>query len=265
MTTSDVQRALDLCAVLCPGTESMDYGTIHGAPPSKSRPRFGPNGHAYTSKESRIAERATAMQLRQIFNEPRTGNLAIGAVFFRPNRQRIDVDNMLKHLLDAAKGILWIDDSQVTAVLGIVELDSDSPRTLVMLGEHISTLDRSPVADGVCIQCGITFRRTSSTVKQKLCSDECRRLNHSRIAEPIPCKGCGNPFRRATSAQIYCSRGCIIKKGILKPRISNLPNCVECGKRLSRKGYVRCRDCWKIDHKDSYVREGGEAMTSIPQ
>ena len=138
---SDAQRALSMFAALG-ASDELIMVTILGAPPSKSRPRFARSGHAYSKPADREAEKRTAAHLRAHIREPFPGNVGLACVFYRPNKQRIDTDNMLKHVCDSANGILWADDSQCTAIMGIAVLDADNPRTVVVVGEHVSTLKR---------------------------------------------------------------------------------------------------------------------------
>lgn len=141
----DQERARLLAAVLAPGAEDVKSLVWGGEPPSKSRPRFA-EGRTYKDPADEAAEAKTGWNLRRLFRQPWTGNLAVGLVFFRPDRRRIDVDNMIKHVLDAGNGIGWVDDHQVTALYGVAELDAQFPRTLLVVTRHVSSLDRSPAA-----------------------------------------------------------------------------------------------------------------------
>ncbi|WP_434593468.1 RusA family crossover junction endodeoxyribonuclease [Streptomyces sp. A5-4] len=141
----DRERARLLASVLAPGTTDFLAMCFDGDPASKARPRFG-NGRAYKTDEDTEAERRTGWNLRRHFRQPWTGNLALGCVFFRPDRRQIDDDNMIKHLCDAGNGIAWFDDAQITAKYGVVELDREHPRTLVVVARHVSSMDRSDVA-----------------------------------------------------------------------------------------------------------------------
>lgn len=71
-----------------------------------------------------------------------TGNVWLTVAFFRASRQVVDGDNLLKHLMDSAGGILWINDCQVTAIAAVLELDRDEPRTEFEIEPHETTLVR---------------------------------------------------------------------------------------------------------------------------
>jgi Holliday junction resolvase RusA-like endonuclease len=139
-------RARLLAQALAPGVSTQDVVvlTLSGSPASKTRPRFSKDGRTYKTAEDQQAEARTGWQLRRAFRQPWTGNLALGCVFFRPDRQRIDVDNLVKHVCDAGNGIAWADDAQITALYAVAEVDPEYPRTLLVVARHTSSLDRAP-------------------------------------------------------------------------------------------------------------------------
>jgi len=106
---------------------------LPGKPPSKPRPRFG-QGRAYASKEQKLAEATTALQLRAQADGPLDGPLVLVMTFWVPDNKRRDVDNLAKHLMDAANGVLWHDDSQVRRSAQLADLDRKNPRTEILLG-----------------------------------------------------------------------------------------------------------------------------------
>ncbi len=219
------------------------------SPASTARPRFGKGGRTYTPAESRKAEARTAAWLRRMFEEPLTGNVALACLFFRPNRQRIDVDNMLKHVCDAANGILWHDDSQVSAITGVVELDVDRPRTLLAVSPHLSTMTRGTDATYPCAQCGRPIAMDGRGNKRKTCSKDCaaRLRGFEPLDVPIPCAECGKPFRRTTRAQRLCSPECRadLVRGRNRQRALPKSACQDCGLVLTHHRGGRCRACWR--------------------
>lgn len=248
-TSQDRERALLLCEALAPGTGQMKMVVIDGEPASKSRPRFTRTGRPYRTKEDVDAEKRTAAHLQRLFSEPWTGNVALGCVFFRPNKQRIDVDNMIKHVCDAANGIAWIDDSQVTAVYGIAELDIDHPRTVIVFAQHRSTLLRGTDNVRACEHCGTEFPIIGRTTK-RFCSSTCAyKARGHDLSEPIPCKQCGEPFRRTTKTQVMCSAECRAAsvRGRNKSRGKPKSECTECGTVLGHSRGGRCRACWRAN------------------
>jgi Holliday junction resolvase RusA-like endonuclease len=169
----DRERGEQLLRLLAPGA-AQSWGTVlAGEPHSKARPRFNKDGHAYKDPGDAEAEKAKKWLLRRWWKRaPLTGNVALGCVFYRSSRQEIDDDNLLKHVCDAGNGILWVDDSQITAKYGQIELDRDNPRTILVLAPHVSTMQR-----------GTDYVR--------------------------PCAGCGEPFTPSRETQQCCSRGCV--------------------------------------------------------
>ncbi|MCX4606900.1 RusA family crossover junction endodeoxyribonuclease [Streptomyces anulatus] len=245
---SDLTRALAMCAALSPQSDGMTYLVLPGDPYSKSRPRFSRNGKTYVKKEDRDHEQLTGLRFRQVFKQPKTGNVALGCIFFRPNRQRIDADNMLKHVCDAANGIVYLDDSQVTAVLGIVELDAENPRTVVMVADHVSTLTRGTDAMVPCEFCREPMVVVGKNKARRYCGKACTyKARGHDLSVLVPCRQCSKPFRRTTVAQKMCSPECRADsvRGRNKARAQPRSECTECGKKLAHTRGGRCRNCWR--------------------
>lgn len=208
-TGTDRARCLALLGALSPDPESLTLLVVEGEPRSKARPRFSGKGHAYTPTKQREAEAALSWRFRAAIRDPLDGNLAVVCLFFRRTHGRVDVDNMLKQVLDAANGICWKDDMQVTAILGIVELDRENPRTVLAIAPHTSTLDRSSLPPATCKRCGAGFQPESSRKRRSFCSTTCasRSVGHD-LSEPIACGRCGTSFKRKNFKQQFCSQAC---------------------------------------------------------
>lgn len=115
---------------------------IEGEPRSKARPRFSAGGKPYSDRKQVEHARYLGLRLRDGFPQPMEGNVVAIAIFYRSHRGRIDLDNLLKQALDAANGIVYEDDAQVTALAGRLELDRENPRTLLAFASHESTMQR---------------------------------------------------------------------------------------------------------------------------
>lgn len=214
---SDVDRMLTLLSPLCRDTESLFITTIDGPPKSKARPRPNPRGGVWSP--STADEDALAYRLKAVVDTRHEGNVIVAAIFFRPNFQRVDVDNLLKLVLDAGtKAGIWRDDSQVTALLGVMEYDKARPRTVVGIGEHVTTLDRR-VPTASCAMCGKEFQVVVRG-RGTFCSAACRG-KMLRQAKVRPGRGAG-------------------------PKGQPSAKCVDCGADLSKRSYIRCRSCWVI-------------------
>jgi len=241
--TPDNHLALDMMSYLCPDTDRITVLCIQGEPQSKARARRGKNGAWYNASSEE--EMALSAQLRPLFPEPMKGNVAVGCIFFRSNRQRIDADNMLKMVMDAATGICFFDDDQVTAQLGVIELDRERPRTVIAIGEHKSSMDRS-YRDKVCPVCGASFQTDQH--RAKYCSKACAAKGNKRgLKATLECQICHKPFTRTHAGQVYCGEACrreAVRVRNDNRRLHQKAFCVDCGKELSRPGYARCRACW---------------------
>lgn len=111
-----------------------------GTPHPQARPRVTKRG---TFKPDAAEQRALGLILRSQVAEPLEGSLVVACAFFLPDLRTRDTDNLVKHVLDSANGVLFKDDRQVTAELGYVELDRQRPRTIVMIGaDELSSVRR---------------------------------------------------------------------------------------------------------------------------
>ncbi len=246
---ADVDVAHILMRLLCRDADWNRFVVIEGEPESKQRPRFGRGGKVYSP--SAVGESIFRWRLRASFDEPLVGNLAVASVFFRSNRQRIDVDNMLKYVMDAATGVCWHDDSQVTAQAGFVELDEIRPRTLMMIGPHSSTMRRNgPLLKSrniICQNCGKGFTSEQS-VAPKYCSRTCMGEGRQYLKSKVTCGWCQKEFQRRVAAQRFCTDECRLASLVAGTRARGRgpkPCCQLCGKQLTRHGYGLCRSCWK--------------------
>lgn len=98
---------------------------VPGEPRSKARPRFarGPNDSVstYTPEETKEGEQAIAWAAvaAQPLMEPVSGPVAIDAVFYLYRRNRRDIDNMIKCVLDGLNEVAYLDDQQVVRVSAV--------------------------------------------------------------------------------------------------------------------------------------------------
>lgn len=120
-----------------------------GAPIAKGRPRFSAqHKRCFTPKRTQSAERDLVYAFRVALDRRATllDTVAIVALFYLPTRRRVDADNLMKLVMDAATAAaVWKDDSQVIAQAALVELDVARPRTVVALCPYTGTLTRAPL------------------------------------------------------------------------------------------------------------------------
>ena len=130
---------------------------IPGNPIPQKRARHSRAGFTYTDSEQRRNNENTAGKLLVLWGSslPIEGPIALGFVFIltRPkghygkrglkitaptyHTSRPDLDNLIKHVKDCAKGILWRDDSQVCQYFRAQKIYGGTPRTILtvrMLG-----------------------------------------------------------------------------------------------------------------------------------
>lgn len=239
----EIDRLLSIIEALS-GTPHKDgYFTvvIPGAPSSKSITSRGDS----EAEELRVTSAHLACQAEKHFE----GNVAMACIFYRPNHQRIDVDNMIKHVSDAATHVLWEDDSQCTAAAGIVEYDADFPRTVVIFAEHESSLLRGDAATYPCVICKSPISSRMNAGRTKTCSTRCstKLKGYIPLDEPIPCSHCGELFIRVSQYRKLCSPKCRQDslRGKRRAKAKEKSKCQDCNKQLNHTRGGRCRDCWR--------------------
>jgi Holliday junction resolvase RusA-like endonuclease len=220
-----------------------------GDPASKARARWHMKQQRFfTPQKVQDAQAALSWKFRTAVRDtPWTCNVAIVAIFFRPNAQRIDADNLMKLVMDAAtKAAIWADDCQVTAQAAFIELDRERPRTIVALCPTTSTLNRDPVEVRECRTCRQPFKRnrfTDTGRSGRFCSNRCAQAAQLARAR---CPRCGTEFQRTVSGQRYCSAACQESAALVRRSTQAQrpwPKCEQCGNRVSRREYKRCSAC----------------------
>lgn len=251
--------------------------TVDGEPASKARARFTNyrgKVRAYTPEATKAAE----SKIGWLFKAASTGHevdkrttYGVVALFFNGTRQRRDVDNMVKLLLDGLNGIAWDDDDQVIEVSARKDyVPKGQARTEVL----IYRIGRVFEPTKTCINCGTEFPIYDSTRARKYCTRECNYASR-RARRQVECKGCGITFTAPkVNGQIFCSRACIDASGwrdikcdscnILFSRQASLIKgknfcCIECSTagqdpRKLRGRLGVCSDCGGPTSKPKYIR-----------
>lgn len=226
--------------------------TIEGEPCSKARARFTKQGSrvfAYTPEKTKQAEGEVARLFRKSVAgdyDPGNRDITYGvmALFFHGNRQRRDVDNMLKLILDGLNKIAWPDDEQVIEISGRKALvPSEDARTEVVV-YRVGYVQRHTMK---CERCEKEFPVSLNT-KRRFCSRECV-YERKKELHAIICETCGKRFfRNSNPKSRYCSSVCAQQKVSV--------TCNECGKEITRYRYrVReenfcsgtCRDSFRAE------------------
>ncbi|WP_425607463.1 RusA family crossover junction endodeoxyribonuclease [Rhodococcus pyridinivorans] len=185
---------------------------IPGDPATKRRHRAAVrNGkiHTYSDPKMIAAQRNVSnhyLQERGI-GRPGTKGFGVEMHFYVGTKQRRDVDNYVKLVLDGLTGLAWVDDSQVTEISAKVHHRSGNPRTEV----HVYPTDDYPDPHGRdCVHCGTEFRIYNSTNSRKYCSKEC--MVEARMARNVKaCEHCGESFYPKPNQKAglkHCSAEC---------------------------------------------------------
>lgn len=101
-------------------------------PPSANRYWRSYGGHVVVSSEAR--DYKAAVRYSTLGVRPFDGLVAVNVTVFR-ERKAGDLDNYLKILLDALKGVLYDDDSAVVEIHAFREDDKSHPRVEVVAWE----------------------------------------------------------------------------------------------------------------------------------
>ena len=185
--------------------------------------------------------------------DPEDRVYGLRAFFYRHTFQRTDVDNLLKSVMDAGTAIIWPDDSQVTEVFGKVIRGSDDPRVEILIYEI------EPEGLSTCRRCGKRFRPNSGNKAAKFCGNACRKDADQAKRQVGTCEQCGGSFTFLPCVVKFrplrfCSRSCAIVSLQKKRRVNYSPKlCMDCGLRVSRPEYDRCRACQIIKRNSAYA------------
>ena len=118
---------------------------LSGEPWAKKRPRISAGGgRTHQAKIDREAEKRTHEALAALWaRPPYVGNIGLGVRFYRSTLGTVDADNLLKHVLDAGTGVVWVNDCQVTLYEWVeLQLDRARPRTELWFRPHLTTMIR---------------------------------------------------------------------------------------------------------------------------
>ena len=145
--------------------------------------------------------------------DTRRYSFGLRARFFLGNRRKVDIDNLLKPIMDAGTGIVWADDSQVAEVYAIVLREDPKPRVefLIYAIEDFRDYHHN------CLYCGKELYGREGFGKglsRKFCSVQCHD-NAQRQGEERVCEECGETFwsgrykglKRKVNKR-FCRRSC---------------------------------------------------------
>jgi len=249
-----------------------------GEPRSKMRPRIGAGGNVYTPTPTTHGEQALAwacLNQNKGLKCSDSDIFRVDATFKLHSRQRRDIDNMLKLVLDALTGVVWEDDVQVC--------EATCRRVFVGKGEEgvAVSIDIDPDAQPVrvarpCPSCGVEIRVFPGSPKNRCCSnacagkirrqdkkcDHCGKTYNGRGKSPYCSKDCGMRARRSKAQCSVCGKEVDVLKSTLtknqavfcasacrqefwRPRRGKgaQGTCSTCGGPTSKKVYKQCAQC----------------------
>jgi Holliday junction resolvase RusA-like endonuclease len=156
---------------------------VKGEPCAKERSRWNKKTQtSYTPEKTRHRELGISLIARaghrELVMDP-MGLFSLRAAFYLGTNQARDVDNMLKLVSDALKGIVWEDDRQVAEVFGF-KTPADRPEEARTEIAVIRLPGAMPYTFGNCIMCHRAYRTYPSWKYRQCCSRLCWGLSIRR-------------------------------------------------------------------------------------
>lgn len=255
--------------------------TSMGEPVPKARARTTSHG-SFTPERTKTAQELMAFNCITSTRGLKVSDVdrfGVFAIFFCGTRQRRDIDNLSKLVLDALTGIVWKDDVQVVEMSlrrVFVDDEPEHARTEVMV--YRVTTAQTIQQFKSCEHCGKDIRVYNCTKSRKFCSQQCA---HAAKTKDRECPTCGSTFKRPPGGSSkFCSPECgregkrtdvpcsvcgaattvtrsVITKGqsvfcsdvcrreYWRPKQAKRATgvCSECGGPTSKKTYKRCGRC----------------------
>lgn len=219
---------------------------VEGEPRSKARARTVRAGNKLRTYSPESNVRAEAV-IRQAYLEQTNQvedstekTFAVRATFYHATRQRRDVDNMLKLILDGLNGAAWADDMQVIEVVGRKVLTEKAEARTVVEVYRVGDVPRLTTLCQNCCEPMITYPSWQNVERRKkFCSAECRRAKSAKDRER-KCQQCGKKFAAKGKAEdrTFCSAKCKTSAGSVQIE------CVICGKQFTQhRSWVESRPC----------------------
>jgi Holliday junction resolvase RusA-like endonuclease len=114
---------------------------IPGRPRPKQRPRVGKGGRVYTPRATKNWE-ATVGWEWFINVGPRRfeGPIKVDLTFNYPDRRSVDVDNLIKAVLDGLEGVAYQNDSQIVEVIGRKLICPSKPGVQIVIDDALAVL-----------------------------------------------------------------------------------------------------------------------------
>lgn len=105
---------------------------VHGNPVPKGRPRLGKGNQTYTPKVTKDWEKTVGEWCNTVTRGDRFEcDVSVWLVFYRRTRHTVDLDNLIKSVLDGMNGVAYTDDTQVVEIHAWLKYDKVEPRVEV--------------------------------------------------------------------------------------------------------------------------------------
>lgn len=89
-------------------------------------------GRRFLTPEGKALKLDYAYQIKQQWKDkPFSATVSVNIDVYFPKKNRRDLDNVLKAVLDSLTGFLWDDDSQIEQIIAARYYDKENPRVEV--------------------------------------------------------------------------------------------------------------------------------------
>ena len=145
---------------------------------------------AYRSQDYVIYRDSLAWLMKEQLGgtwDTRRYSFGIRMRLFLKGSRKIDIDNLVKPVMDAGTGLIWGDDSQIIELYAVKLMKQMESKVEVLVYHIGDWIDYQHL----CAYCGKDIKRKALT--QKYCSLGCRN-NDQRRATERTCPECGKAF-----------------------------------------------------------------------
>lgn len=97
-------------------------------------------GRRYLSAAGKVMKEDYKWQIRrQWLGGVNEGLIEVKFDAYFPKKNKRDLDNALKAILDSLSGVLWVDDTQIMKIVATKNYDKDNPRVEIEIKDYLQT------------------------------------------------------------------------------------------------------------------------------